>query len=260
MSTETSPSKPIQISVATAHATESPKAAVCCTTTHDDQPRGEKLHCADKAAVAPAAAHPKTEPLPKLLADLAAPESARRAVAAAALGHLKDIAAAPALIAALRDSDAEVAREAAAALGSIGSAAAVEPLIAVVTSRDGFFHSVVRVAAAHSLGQLRDARAVVPLCDAISDPIAEVSAEAIRALVVLSDPRSIPALLEVVRNEHGFFLPSTRYAAILGLAQSGGEQAACELKFVASNQWEDATIRAAAIEATRGKWTSTTKA
>jgi len=67
----------------------------------------------------------------------------------------------------------------------------------------------------------------------------------------LPDPRGLPALLEVVRNEHGFFLGTARRSAILGLAQIGGEQATCELRFVAANQWEDAVIRAAAIEAIR---------
>ena len=42
------------------------------------------------------------------------------------------------------------------------------------------------------------------------------SAEAIRALAWLPDPRGLPAILEVVRNERGFFLASTRRAAILG--------------------------------------------
>jgi HEAT repeat protein len=122
-------------------------------------------------------------------------------------------------------------------------------LIAVVDNRDGYYHSAARIAATHSLGQLRDLRAVVPLLNAIRDPVAEASAEAIRTLASMPDPRGLPALLEVVRNEHGFFLATTRRAAILGLAQIGGKQAACELHFVATNQWEDAVVRAAAIEA-----------
>jgi HEAT repeat protein len=122
-------------------------------------------------------------------------------------------------------------------------------LIAVLDNRDGYFHSVARAAASHSLGQLGDLRAVVPLLNAIRDPISEISAEAIRALASLPDPRSVPALLEVVRNERNFYLATARRAAILGLAQIGGEQAACELRFVAANQWEDAAIRVAAVEA-----------
>jgi len=253
MTTETSPVKPSPISKAVSCVTESQKATASAT------PGVDPAHAADKGKAAPAAAHPKKEVLQLLLEDLASPDSERRETAAGALGRLADVAAVPALIAALRDADADVAREAATSLGSLG-AASVEPLIAVVHNRDGYFHSVVRAAACRSLGQLRDPRAVVPLLDSINDPLADVSAEAIGALGSLPDPRSIPALLEVVRNEQGFFLATTRRAAILGLARIGGEQAVCELRFVASNQWEDAVIRTAAIEATRADSTSATGA
>ena len=244
MSTETLPPKPSSVSKVTPSEMK-PQAAVVFAVTQTDMPQA-----ADKKA-AELAAHPKVEGLELLLKELTSPDSARRATAAGGLGRSANAAALPALIAALNDTDADVAREAAASLGSLRNAAAVEPLIAVLNNRDGYFHSVVRIAATHSLGQLGDSRAVVPLLDAIRDPIAEASAEAIRALATLSDPRSFPAFLEVVRNENGFFLVTTRHAAILGMAKIGGEQAAFELRFVATNQWEDATIRAAAIEATR---------
>jgi HEAT repeat protein len=246
MSTETTTLKPSPVSKVTMCEMEAQKSAVCAAT-HADKPQA-----ADTNATMLTSANPKVEGLQLLLQELASPDSVRRAAAATALGRLSDVAALPALIAALGDADADVAREAAASLGLLRSVVAVEPLIAVLDNRDGYFHSVVRVAATHSLGQLGDLRAIVPLLKAIHDPIAEASAEAIRTLASLPDPRSLPALLEVVRNEHGFFLATTRRAAILGLAQIGGEQAVCELRFVAANQWEDAVIRAAAIEATRG--------
>lgn len=213
-------------------------------------PQAEAPKVAEKKAPEVAAA-PKVDVLQPLLKELASTEPARRAKAAVALGRTADAAAAPALIAALRDGDADVAREAAASLGLLRSPTAVEPLIAVLNNRDGFFHAVVRIAATHSLGRLGDNRAVEPLIHAVRDPIAEASAEAIRALAALSDPRSLPAFLQVIRNENGYFLSTTRHAAIVALAKIGGEQAVCELKFVAGNEWEDATIRAAAIEATR---------
>jgi HEAT repeat protein len=254
MSTETSPSQPNTVSKVISSETRS-QHEVLPAATHADKPPA-----ADKIAAEPVA-HPKAKALQvslagaqgpqSLLDELASPEPGQRAKAAEALGRLADVAAVPALIAALNDTDADVAREAAASLGLLRGPAAVEPLIDVLNNRDGYFHVVVRIAATHSLGQLRDHRAVEPLLDAIRDPIAEASAEAIRALASLSDPRTLPAFLEVVRNEHGFFLATTRLAAILGLAQIGGEQAACELRFVAANQWEDAVIRAAAIELNR---------
>jgi HEAT repeat protein len=254
MTTEISSAKPILNSKNTSCVTGAPKASVCAAS------HAEKPQVVEKSEAVVAVGDPKKESLRLLLAELASPDSQRRATAAAALGGLADVAAVPALITTLRDGDADVGREAAASLGCLGDAAAVEPLIAVVHNRDGFFHSVVRAAASNSLGKLSDRRAVVPLLNAIEDPIAEVSAEAIRALGSLPDPRSIPALLEVVRNEHGFFVGTTRRAAILGLARIGGEQAICELRFVASNQWEDAVIRTTAIEATRAGSISATDA
>jgi HEAT repeat protein len=226
--------------------------AAVCAATHPDKPKP-----ADKSATVHAAVQPKLEGLQLQLAELVSPDSVRRVTAAAALGGMADVAAVPALIAALRDADADVAREAAASLGLLGNAAAVEPLIAVLNNSGGYFHSVVRAAATHSLGQLRDQSAIVPLLNAIRDPIAEASAEAIRALATFSDPRILPAFLEVVRNEHGFFLATTRHAAILGLARIDGGQGASELRFVTANQLEDAAIRAAALEAIGQDTTST---
>jgi HEAT repeat protein len=245
MSIESSPAKPTILSKILPSQTDSQKDMARAATNID------KPQPADKNAAILAAANTKVENLQSLIEELASPSSIRRAEAARELGRIADASAVPALIATLEDDDADVAREAATSLGMLQNASAVEPLIAVLNNRDGYFHGVVRIAAIHSLGQLRDLRAVVPLMNAIRDPIAEASAEAIRAVASLPDPRALPALLEVIRNEHGFFLPITRRAAILGLAKTGGEQAVCELRFVASNQWEDAVVRAAAIEAIR---------
>jgi HEAT repeat protein len=249
MATETLPTKQSPASIVVPPESD-PQKAPALAATNVDKPQPPKPQPADKNAALPVAAH-NVETLQSLLDELASPASDRRATAARKLGHLADPAAVPALIATLDDPDADVAREAATSLGLLKSAAVVEPVIAIVNNRDGFYHTVVRMAAIRSLAQLRDLRAVVPLLNAMRDPIAEVSAEAIRAVALLPDPRGLPALLEVIRNEHGFFLPTTRRAAILGLAQIGGEQAVCELRFVAGNEWEDAVVRAAAIEATR---------
>jgi HEAT repeat protein len=153
------------------------------------------------------------------------------------------------LLAALHDLDADIACEAATALGKSGSADAVEPLIAIVKNSNHYFHSVVRSAAAMGLGQLKDRRAVEPLLEAIHDPIADPSTEAIRALVTLADPRTINALVEVVRNSNNFFANSVRRAAVLGLAKLGGETAIAELKKVAADAAEDSVIREEATAA-----------
>jgi HEAT repeat protein len=243
MSTETLPAKPIPVSTITASDAVTKK--IVAATANTDAP--QLVEMIEKVVVVP----PETGSSKFLIMELTSQDSTQRARAALELGRRKDVGATADLIAALNDTDADVAREAATSLGLLGNSAAVEPLVAVLHNRDGYFHAVVRAAAGQSLGQLRDLRAVEPLLGAIRDPIAEVSAEAIRALASLPDPRGLPALLEVIRNEHGFFLATARHAAILGLAKIGGEQAICELRFVASNQWEDAVIRAAAIEVIR---------
>src|SRR5580658_5604392 len=257
MSTETPTSKPSPIPSPVSNAASSQLQAqhvILSAPTQVDKPRpttelaatniDKPLPMSDHAVIL-AAANAKPENLQSLLEDLISPDSVRRVTAAGALGRLADGAAVLPLIAALNDSDADVARETAVSLGLLRNEAAVEPLITVVNNFDGYFHSVVRIAATSSLGQLRDSRAVVPLLNAIRDHVAEVSSEAIRALANLPDPRSLPAFLEVVRNEYGFFLATTRRAAILGLAKIGGIQADCELRFVAANEWEDAVVRAA---------------
>ncbi|HWE04146.1 MAG TPA: HEAT repeat domain-containing protein [Tepidisphaeraceae bacterium] len=154
-----------------------------------------------------------------------------------------------AAIAALHSDDADAARDAASTLGLLGDRSAVEPLVQVLDNSCGFFHSVVRAAAAESLGALGDARALEPLLGALTDPIAEVSSESIRALATLGNPEAIDALSDVVRNRAGFFLPVARQAAVLGLAKLGGDRALETLRAVAADDYEDSTIRAAAENA-----------
>jgi HEAT repeat protein len=150
---------------------------------------------------------------------------------------------------ALRNADADIARDAAISLGKLGNAAAVEPLIEALTNANGYFHSVVRAAAAGSLAQLRDPRAVESLVSAIRDPLAEPSAEAIRALATIGDARAIAPLIAVVKNADGFFLPIARRAAVVALAGFKNPQATAEVLAVSQNASEDSVIRDAAKEA-----------
>jgi HEAT repeat protein len=152
-------------------------------------------------------------------------------------------AAATSAIAVLRGNDADAARDAAITLGTLKDASAVEPLIEALANTHGFYHSVVRAAAAASLGQLKDARAFEPLLAAVRDPMAETSAEAVRSLTALGDARATGELIEIVRNPTGYFLPIVRLAAVAGLIKLGGLQAKAALAEVASNASEDAVIR-----------------
>ena len=199
---------------------------------------------------------PKQMPAPKPTvseAIVAKPQAAEAAAAKATPEPTPAVppAAVTAAIAALSDFDADTARDAATSLGNLGHASAVEPLIQVVQNPNNYFHSVVRAAAANSLGQLKDRRASQTLLRAIHDPVAEPSAAAIHALAQIGEPQALTAFKEVVRNRDGFFLSFVRRAAVLGLAQLGGEGAQEELTRIASDPTEDAVIRETAEEATR---------
>jgi HEAT repeat protein len=118
--------------------------------------------------------------VPKVMppaAKAAAPETKPQVQPAQTIRH----AEVQTLIAQLRHDDADVSRDAATALGALGHVEAVEPLVQVVENRDGYFHPVVRAAAAASLGTLKDARALDVLINAVKDAQAEPSAAATRA-------------------------------------------------------------------------------
>jgi HEAT repeat protein len=194
---------------------------------------------AKPAEIAPVvAAVAVATPAPVVVAEIAKP---------AIIADLKP------MLACLHDMDADIAREAATALGNSGNPAAVEPLIEIIQNTNGYFHSVVRSAAAAGLATLNDRRAVEALLNAVNDPITDPSTEAIRALAKLADPRAIAALVTVVRNETGFFAGSVRRAAVLGLAQLGGETAKSVLREVAADENEDTVIREEALEAINKK-------
>lgn len=174
------------------------------------------------------------------------PPTAAPAAAPAALTPAALDAKAQAYLAELKSTDADTARDAATALGALADPTAVQPLIDVLRNEDGYYHSVVRAAAASSLAQIKSARAIDALIEALRDPIAEASAEAVRALATLGDPRAVPPLIAVVQNADGYFFSAVRLAAVLALTQLGGEPAAAALREVAANSWEDPVIREAA--------------
>jgi hypothetical protein len=69
----------------------------------------------------------------------------------------------------------------------------------------------------HGLGALLAPAERAPLERALRDLDAEVSIAAISALTVRAGPDSRSALLSVIENADGFFLPITRLAAARGL-------------------------------------------
>jgi HEAT repeat protein len=147
------------------------------------------------------------------------------------------------MLAGLRHIDADVAREAATELGKSGNPAAVAPLIDVVENANGYFHSVVRSAAAVSLALLKDSRAVDSLIEMVNDPITDPSTEAIHALAALGDRKAVARLIEVTRNTNNYYAGSVRRAAVAGLIKLGGDAAVTELRRLTATATEDAAIR-----------------
>jgi len=210
------------------------------TNRYSAAPVSEKKVAARAAVAAiPAVAAP--------VVSKAIPVAAAPVAPVAAKPSNEPSAVAAALIKALRDSSADAAREAAISLGKLGEHSAVAPLIEVVENSDGYYHCVVRAAACASLGQLRDKSATPALVGAVSDPMAEASAEAVRALATIGDQRAVEPLTQVVRNTDGFFLPFVRLAAVTALRQFADPQATAALKALAANGDEDPILRAAAV-------------
>lgn len=237
--------------ICTGHAHSAATQVEAKTPVVPAQPAIVAAEATEAPVITPVAAQDTNIALQTVLSDLQSTDPATRLEAVAEARRLEDRAALPALLNALGDGDADVAREVVAAIGAIGDESAVEPLIGVLKNAEGYYHTVVRAAAARSLAQLGDLRAVDPLLDAISDPSAEASAEAIRALATLGDSRALDALIGVVRNPNGYFLQIARRAAVLALAQIGGERATAELRAIASDLSEDTTIRDTAEAATQ---------
>lgn len=143
---------------------------------------------------------------------------ASRSDAAVKLAAIGDKQATSALVEALRDPTAELACEAASALGHLKDDAALHALIDVVLNRDGYFHGIVRSAAAQSLGQLKNALAVEALLASVRDQSFETSVSAIYALGKIGDTRAVPALKDATANADGFFLQAAQNAAAEVLA------------------------------------------
>jgi HEAT repeat protein len=142
---------------------------------------------------------------------------AERARAAQALGLMTNAEATAALVAALRDRSSEVAAQAAESLARHGGPEAVTALRAVVENPDGFFNSATRASAVRALGQMLSATEATPITAAVGDVDALVSLAAIAALAERDDTFSAGALMGVLEDRRGFYLPLTRQAAARAL-------------------------------------------
>ncbi len=142
---------------------------------------------------------------------------ADRARAAQALTHVHDEEATRALVAALRDASSEVAAQAAEALGHHRGEAATVALRGVLENRDGYHSAVTRASAVRALGALLPENEGSLIASAVADIDATVSLAAIAALGERDEGASAGALIGVLENRAGFYLPLTRQAAARAL-------------------------------------------
>lgn len=142
---------------------------------------------------------------------------ADRARAAQALGDVIHPDTTAGLVAALRDRSAEVASQAADSLARHGGAVAIAALREVVENREAFFSAGARAAAVRALGTLLPAGEGTPLTTAVADVDALVSLAAIAALAERDETTSCGALMSLLEDRRGYYLPLTRLAAARAL-------------------------------------------
>jgi HEAT repeat protein len=166
---------------------------------------------------------PAPEATDALLAQLMAASAWEiRAGAALSLGHHRGDEVVHGLLRAVRDPSVEVAVAAIDALSHHEGQAATDGLSAVLQNAQGYFSPVTRVAALSSLAQRLGPDELAPIIAAVRDIDAEVS---IAATAVLSEraPRTAAsALLPVLRDNTGYYLPIVRLAVANALERSGG--------------------------------------
>jgi HEAT repeat protein len=178
-------------------------------------------------AADPSAAVPSPSPAPssakvagreEQLARLReASDYAERTRAALALARITDAEATAALVAALRDTSSEVAAQAAEALAYHRGDLATSALRGVLENRDGYFNAVTRASAVRALGTLLPVDQGTPIAAAVRDVDAIVSLAAIAALAERDESLSAGALMGVLEDRAGYYLPLTRQAAARAL-------------------------------------------
>ncbi len=124
-----------------------------------------------------------------------------------------------ALVSALRDQSAEVAVQAAEALAHHPGDVATSALRQVLENQDGFFSPPVRASAVRSLGALLPANDAAPVQGALADVEAIVSLAAIATLAERDESASAAALMGLLEDRRGFYLPLTRQAAARALGR-----------------------------------------
>jgi HEAT repeat protein len=153
----------------------------------------------------------------ELVALRSASEPSERVRAARALATIAEPDVTAALILALRDSSAEVGVEAADALQNHPGRDTIDALGTVLENRDGYFSAMTRAAAVRSLAALLPEGEDAVIAGVLSHVDAEVSLSALSALVQRAEPSGALALLGILEDSRGYYLPLVRRAAAQGL-------------------------------------------
>ena len=121
----------------------------------------------------------------------------------------------PALVEALDDPQCPMSHLAAERLAKIGDSHAVPGLIRALNKEDHGF--IVRMRAAHALGELRDSRAVEPLIECLEDDESCVRRTAAEAIGKCGDGRGVEPLIRSLYDEDW----NTRIEAMTALGLLG---------------------------------------
>jgi HEAT repeat protein len=181
--------------------------------------------------------------LPALLAAFRPADADHRLEIAAALGEIRDPAAADALIAALADMAGPVRAAAAAGLGQVGGRRGAEALLPCLSDAS----PDVRRAAAEALGRLRHVEASSRLFDLLEDPVAEVRMAAATAVARTNVWGLAARLAPLVRGARA----EVREAAIhaLGLLAQEGSERTAEAYLIEALSHADPVVRRLAAAA-----------
>jgi HEAT repeat protein len=123
------------------------------------------------------------------------------------------------LVTQLRDRSSEVAVRAAEALAHHPGETTTAALRSVVENIDGYFSAPVRASAVRSLGALLPVDDSTAITQALGDVEATVSLAAIATLAERDVGASAGALIGLLEDRRGFYLPLTRQAAARALGR-----------------------------------------
>ncbi|MDH3445307.1 MAG: HEAT repeat domain-containing protein [Deltaproteobacteria bacterium] len=147
------------------------------------------------------AAQPGLDDLARLLADTAG-DTNMRMDAARKLGEAKDSKYLQNLTDALKDDNKAIRWTAAEALWEMGDKRAVPALIAYLEKGEAYEWG--KVVTMNALGSLKDPQAVAPLIRMLESRNPFLRRSAAVALFTIGDHRTIPALIELLKDEQGF--------------------------------------------------------